>query len=135
MFAAFRTAARVQGARRAFATAAPEAGAAHDFIKAREAVAEHAKHSAELWRKITYAVSHSLADLPAPARATRRRGRPRPALPFAPAASKGPAPRVHEGCTRQWQAAACTLSRSIRTTRRPATRTPPLFPLLPAKQN
>ncbi|GAA5995710.1 cytochrome c oxidase subunit VIa [Rhodotorula paludigena] len=57
MFAAFRTAARVQGARRAFATAAPEAGAAHDFIKAREAVAEHAKHSAELWRKITYYVA------------------------------------------------------------------------------
>ncbi|BGP42484.1 Cytochrome c oxidase subunit 6A [Rhodotorula kratochvilovae] len=54
MFSAFRTAARATFARRAYSTAAPAGANANEFIAAREAVAEHAKHSAELWRKITY---------------------------------------------------------------------------------
>lgn len=51
MFAAFRTAART--AQRAYSTAAPAGASGTEFEAARQAVADHAKHSAELWRKIT----------------------------------------------------------------------------------
>ncbi|TNY22853.1 cytochrome c oxidase, subunit VIa [Rhodotorula diobovata] len=55
MFAAFRTAART--AQRAYSTAAPAGASGTEFEAARQAVADHAKHSAELWRKITYYVA------------------------------------------------------------------------------
>ncbi|GAA5999000.1 hypothetical protein JCM11641_001400, partial [Rhodosporidiobolus odoratus] len=52
--AAFQAASRASAAgRRTFATAAPGQTSANEFEATRAAVAEHAKHSAELWRKIT----------------------------------------------------------------------------------
>ncbi|BGP34449.1 Cytochrome c oxidase subunit 6A [Rhodotorula toruloides] len=58
MFAAFRNAGRAAiRARRSYSTAAPGAEDTNAFIASRKAVEEHAKHSAELWRKITYYVA------------------------------------------------------------------------------
>uniref|UniRef100_A0A0K3CBB0 FGENESH: predicted gene_3.229 protein n=1 Tax=Rhodotorula toruloides TaxID=5286 RepID=A0A0K3CBB0_RHOTO len=54
MFAAFRNAGRAAiRARRSYSTAAPGAEDTNAFIASRKAVEEHAKHSADLWRKIT----------------------------------------------------------------------------------
>ncbi|GAA5836541.1 hypothetical protein JCM9279_000419 [Rhodotorula babjevae] len=55
MFRAFATASRA--ARRAYSTAAPAGASANEFEAGRQAIADHAKHSAELWRKITYYVA------------------------------------------------------------------------------
>ncbi|CEQ42915.1 SPOSA6832_04793, partial [Sporobolomyces salmonicolor] len=52
--AAFRATLRQAAPKRAFAT---EAAAENDFIKTRQAIEHHAKDSAELWRKITYALA------------------------------------------------------------------------------
>ncbi|BGP72859.1 hypothetical protein RTBOTA2_004747 [Rhodotorula toruloides] len=58
MFAAFRNAGRAAiRARRSYSTAAPGAEDTNAFIASRKAVEEHAKHSADLWRKITYYVA------------------------------------------------------------------------------
>ncbi|GAA5943026.1 hypothetical protein JCM3775_000238 [Rhodotorula graminis] len=56
MFAAFRNIA-ARSARRAYSTAAPAGASANEFEAGRQAIADHAKHSAELWRKITYYVA------------------------------------------------------------------------------
>ncbi|GAA6030386.1 hypothetical protein NBRC10512_002725 [Rhodotorula toruloides] len=58
MFAAFRNAGRAAiRARRSYSTAAPGAEDTNAFVASRKAVEEHAKHSADLWRKITYYVA------------------------------------------------------------------------------
>lgn len=54
MFAAFRNAGRAAvRASRSYATAAPGAENTNAFLASRKAVEDHAKHSADLWRKIT----------------------------------------------------------------------------------
>jgi len=58
MFRAFASATRA--ARRAYSTAAPAGASANEFEAGRQAIADHAKHSAELWRKITCVLVLSL---------------------------------------------------------------------------